>query len=441
MFKNKAFTGHAILFMVLGVFFMFFYSGLQNDHLNVLTPYLQQHYGWDDLKITNPVTAAAIATIILYLMVGAAFVKFGVKVILVPCIVVLAFGCLGIALAGDNYVIYSVSVFLVRALVVPLQMGSFMLCANWFIKYRGRVMGVITAGSPFFSIIGIGVMTSLVNSIGLGVYGLIAGILAVLALVTAMGMKDTPEEMGLNPDGADHHPYSEEDDTGETITLKQLLSEARAWQLIISYGIMQFVIVAMMAYMAVRYISLSSPENVPNLFVSDALKWLALGAGVGIPMSYILGWVDDKLGSIKASLLLNVLFFFAVIPLAVMPVGGDTLLMAIWAFGVACMVGGVPTMHPCITSYVYGRKHYMEANKWIMTIQAIPMAFALTFMGAFNQAGQLTVAYYVLLGLLVISFITILTMRNIRDANEEDRDYARSLVGSASVTNNVAEPG
>ncbi|MCA8889788.1 MAG: hypothetical protein KDA46_13215, partial [Parvularculaceae bacterium] len=162
-------------------------------------------------------------------------------------------------------------------------------------------------------------------------------------------------------------------------------------------------------------------------FVSDALKYLALGAGGGIPMSFVLGWIDDKYGSITASIVLNLLFFFAVIPLAIMPVGGDPLLMLVWAFGVACMVGGVPTMHPCITSYVYGRKHYMEANKWIMTVQAIPMAFALPFMGLFNQAGHLTQAYYVLAGLLVVSLITIITMRKIPDANIQDRAYGRRL--------------
>lgn len=426
MFQNKRFLLHTFVLVLLGAFFLFFYVGLQNDHLNVLTPYLQATYGWNDLAITNPVTIAAVAAIALYLLVGAAFVKYGVRKILVPSILLLAAGCLGIAFAGNNYSLYALSVFTVRALVVPLLLGAFMLCANWFIKYRGRVLGIVTAGGPIFSVVGIASMTWLANDAGLGlhVYTIIAAILILLALITALGIKDTPEEMGLHPDGADHPPQSEADDAGEPITVGQLLRETRAWQLIISYGIMQFVIVAMMAYMAVRYISLSTPEDVPNLFVSKALVWLSLGAASGIPMSYVLGWIDDKLGSIKASLVLNMLFFFAVVPLALMPQGGNVALMAIWAFGVACMTGGVPTMHPCITSYVYGRKHFMEANKWIMTIQAIPMAFALVFMGAFNEAGRLTDAYYVLIGLLVISFITILTMRNIPDANMEDRDYA-----------------
>ena len=426
MFNDRKFAGQALLLMLLGVFLMFFYAGLQTDHLNVLTPYLQATYGWDDLAITNPVTAAAIVSIVLYLVAGAAYVKYGVRKILVPSILLLALGCLGIALAGENYAIYAVSLFVVRALVVPLLLGAFLLAANWFIKYRGRVLGVVTAGAPLFSIIGIAAMNWLANDVGLGlnVYAVIAAILVAMVLVAAFGIKDTPEESGLFPDGADHRPLSEEQDAGEPITVRQLLGEVRAWQLIVSYGILQFVIVAMMAYMAVRYISLSTPENVPNLFVSEALIWLSVGAASGIPMSYVIGWIDDKLGSIKASLVLNILFFFAVVPLAVMPVGGSEVLMVVWAFGVACMTGGVPTMHPCITTYVYGRKHFMAANKWIMTIQAIPMAFAVAFMAAFNDAGMLTNAYYVLIGLLVVSFVTILTMRRIPDANAQDRDYA-----------------
>ncbi len=424
MLKNKKYAGYAMMLMLLGVLYMFFYSGLQNDHINILTPYLAQTYGWDDLKITNPVTVGAIVVILLYLVIGALFVKFGVKKVLVPSIMLLALGCFGIALAKDNYTIYFISLFIVRTMVVPLQMGGFMLAANWFIKYRGRALGVITAGSPLFSIFGIGALTAIANSVGLTTaYMIIAGVVVLMGLMTAFLIKDTPEEAGLYPDGAEHSPNSEANDTSVTITVKELLSESRAWKLIISYGILQFVIVAMMAYMAIRFITLGTPEDVPNLFVSRALFWLSVGAAAGIPMSYVLGWIDDKLGSIKASLVLIVLYFFAVIPLAIMPVGGSAPLMAVWAFGVACMTGGMPTMHPCVTSYVYGRKKYMAANKWIMMIQAIPMAFAIAFMGFFNQMGQLTNAYYVLMGLLVVAFITVLTMRNIPDANKEDREY------------------
>lgn len=426
MFKNKKFLRYALIFNIIGILYNFFYSGLQNDHLNILTPFLQSTYGWDDLTITNPVTIGAIVTIIVYLIIGSAFVKYGARKILVLSILVLALGCVGISFADKSYMVYAIGIFIVRVMVVPLQMGGFMLAANWFIKYRGRVLGIITAGSPLMSVIGIGLLTSLVGSFGLNTYMMIAAALVVMAIITAFGLKDRPEDVGLYPDGANKAPASEAEELEETVTLKSLLTDSRAWKLIISYGILQFVIMCMMSYMAVRYISLSTPEDIPNLFVSKGLFWLSIGAASGIPMSYVLGWIDDKLGSIKASIVLNLLFLLAVVPLAIMPQGGNDVLMAVWAFGVACMTGGLPTMHPCVTSYVYGRKKYMAANKWIMTIQAIPMAFGLTFMGAFNQAGMLTTAYYILIGLLAISFVTILSMRNIPDANAADRDYTKA---------------
>ena len=67
MFNDKKFLGHTIFLLFVGLFLMFFYVGLQNDHVNILIPYLQANYGWTDLSITNPVTVAAFVGIALYL--------------------------------------------------------------------------------------------------------------------------------------------------------------------------------------------------------------------------------------------------------------------------------------------------------------------------------------------------------------------------------------
>ena len=426
---TRHFLFRAGILLVVGLFLMFFYVGLQIDHLNVLTPFLQDNLDWSDLEITNPVTVGALAGIPLYFVAGAAFDRFGLRKVLIPAMAILALACLGMASFDGNYAVFAVSLFTVRLMVIPLLLGTFLMCGNWFIAYRGRVLGIVTAGGPLFSVAGIASMNHLANNLGLGlgVYAVVAVILVALMLLTALGLRDTPEALGLYPDGRDHKPRSETANDETAISIGQLLRDRRAWQLIISYGILQFVIVAMMAYMAVRFISLGTPEDVPNLFVSKALGWLSIGAAAGIPMSFVLGWIDDRAGSINASLVLNALFFCAVVPLALMPEGGHGGLMALWAFGVACMTGGVPTMHPSIASYVYGRKQFMAANKWIMMIQAIPMAFAVAFMAAFNRAGQLTAAYYVLIGLLIISFATLLTMRSIPDANAADREYGERV--------------
>jgi len=428
MFKNKKFAGKAIIFCILGVVMMFFYSGFQNDHLNILRPVALEVFGFNETSADMPVTIAGFAVVVFYLVCGIAFIKIGVRKILVPSTVVLGIFTiiLGFSTQAGNLALYNISLFFVRLLVVPLQMGGFMLCANWFIKYRGRVMGIITAGSPLFSIIGVSILTWVYSSLGaINMAYMVFGIIIIaLGILIWTLLRDKPEDIGLYPDGADHAPVSEAGAMEEEdVSLKEILTSKVAWQLIISYGLMQFVINAMMGYMVARYMALSADAANPMALWLEAVVFLSVGAALGIPMSYVLGWIDDKLGTIKASLVLNLLFFIAVIPLAIMPVGGNKLLMSVWAFGVACMTGGVPTMHPCSVSYVYGRKKYQGANKWIMTIQAIIMAFALYYMGFFFERNMSDMAYYGLLIMLVISLITILTMWNIPDANAADRDY------------------
>jgi len=430
MLKNKKFAVRAIAFSIIGVVMMFFYSGFQNDHLNILRPIALDVFGFNETAADMPVTIAGFAVVVFYLICGIAFIKVGVRKVLVPSTVILGISTivLGFSTQAGNLMLYNVSLFLVRLLVVPLQMGGFMLCANWFIKYRGRVMGIITAGSPLFSIVGVSILTWVYTSIGaINVAYMIFGLVIIaLAIVIFVMLRDKPEDIGLYPDGADKPPLSESAaEEEEDISLKEILTSKAAWQLIISYGIMQFVINAMMGYMVARYMMLSANADNPMELWLQAVVYLSVGAALGIPMSYVLGWIDDKLGTIKASLVLNLLFFVAVIPLAIMPVGGNKVLMGVWAFGVACMTGGVPTMHPCSVSYVYGRKRYQGANKWIMTIQAIIMAFALYYMGYFFERGMADWAYYGMLIMLVISLIVILTMWKIPDANAADRDYKK----------------
>ena len=429
MLKNKKFAVRALVFCVLGVIMMFFYSGFQNDHLNILRPIALDVFGFSETAADMPVTIAGFAVVVFYLVCGIAFIKVGVRKILVPSTIALGIftAVLGFSTQAGNLALYNISLFFVRLLVVPLQMGGFMLCANWFIKYRGRVMGIITAGSPLFSIVGISILTWVYTTIGaIDIAYMIFGIVIILlGILIFVSLRDKPEELGLYPDGADHAPLSEAGEENEDVSLKEIITSKVGWQLIISYGIMQFVINGMMGYMVARYITLSAAADNPMALWMEAVVFLSVGAALGIPMSYVLGWIDDKLGTIKASLVLNILFFIAVIPLAIMPVGGSKLLMGVWAFGVACMTGGVPTMHPCSVSYVYGRKKYQGANKWIMTIQAIIMAFALYYMGFFFERNMAQWAYYGLIVLLVISLITILTMWNIPDANAADRDYGK----------------
>ncbi len=432
--KSHKFAGYGVLLAILGIIFMFFYSGLQNDQINIIQAFItEEGGGWSATLTQLPMTVGNFVCIALTFLYGTFFVKFGVKKPLVIIMIITALGTLGIVasngldcnggVANGSYPLFFISLFIVRCGCMVLQMAGFQLVASWFIKSRGQMLGIITLGSPLFSIVGTAGITSIIAKNFNGDYRIfyvgVAIIVAVIAVVVAIFVKNTPEDVGLYPDGASEPPKSEAGEAS-TLTVKQVLSEGRAWLLIISFGAFQFIINACMGSMAVRYISLGGPD----VWMS-ALKWLAMGAALGIPMSYIFGLLDDKIGSVKASIILGLCELIPVIALMVQPMGGSVPAMIIWGFGVACMTGGVPTMHPSITSYVYGRRDYQAANRVIMAIQLIPSAFAAMMMVTLISMGKANLAYGILIAVIIVGLIATFAMLKIRDANLEDRSYGK----------------
>lgn len=68
MLKNKKFAGFTVAFSIIAILMMFFYSGLQNDHLNVLSVVLANNYGWSSTQIYLGNNIGSYIAIILYLL-------------------------------------------------------------------------------------------------------------------------------------------------------------------------------------------------------------------------------------------------------------------------------------------------------------------------------------------------------------------------------------
>jgi MFS family permease len=457
MLKNKKFARYAIAFLILGVLFNFMYSGLQNDQINII----QGFSGWSDTATMMPLTVGNFVCIVLTFVYGTLFIKFGVRKTLIPCIAVCALGCCGVALADGlainggvgNYGLYFVSLFLVRCGCMCFQMSGFQLAASWFIKYRGSALGFITLGSPLFSVIGTSGMTTLISNVWKGdyrpfYYG-IAVLLVIIAVLVGTLLKDTPEQAGLYPDGSDTAPKSEAVEDEVHLTVGQVLSMKKSWLLIFNFGIFQYIINACMAsmvswftYLCVHYVDQVQTGIMAGqfegmgglagagamaLFVGQATKWLSLGAILGIPVSFLFGVIDDRLGTPIACVLLGVVEFLPVIGLmsqekAVAATGSCNVgMLILWGIGVAGMTGGVPTMHPASMSYVFGRREYQSANRVIMAIQLIPSAVAATITMAMINADKGQLAWTLLLVAIVVGIIFTIPMFKMKDANAEDR--------------------
>lgn len=468
--KNKKFARYAAAFCALGIIFMFMYSGLQNDQINII----QSFSAWQNVDTQIPLTVGNFVCILLTFIYGTCFIKFGVRKTLIPCIVIAALGCIGLTAANGlacanealtvsghaandplvvgSYGLFWISLFAIRCCCMCLQMAGFQLASSWFVRYRGRVLGIISLGSPLFSVLCTSVMTSFISRHLGGDYRPfyigIAAVLVIVAVLTALLLRDRPEDVGLFPDGADHPPVSESTEE-QPLTVRQVLGMKKSWLMICNYGAYQFIVITCMASLAAwfTYLCVTNSEVVAAgplgglfaelgglkgtgasaLFIGQAAKWLSVGAVLGIPMSFVFGLINDKLGTPAASLILGITELCTVIGLmaqhsAVADTGSCSIPMLIlWGFGVGCMTGGTPALHPASINFAFGRKSYQSANRVIMAIQLIPSAFGAAVMIALIDAGKGVLGYWILLAIVLFGIATTIPMFAMKDANAEDR--------------------
>ena len=123
--KDKRFLGYAILLCILGIVFMFMYSGLQNDQINIIQTFITEDGGgWSASATQLPMTVGNFVCIALTFLYGTLFIKFGVKKPLMIIILITAVGILGIVAANGldcnggaasgNYGLFFISLFVVR---------------------------------------------------------------------------------------------------------------------------------------------------------------------------------------------------------------------------------------------------------------------------------------------------------------------------------------
>ena len=124
--------------------------------------------------------------------------------------------------------------------------------AKWFVIRRGRAMAIAVAGAPLGTVFGIFIAQALIQGVGWRgawlVFGL--GLWAVMVPLFALFMRRTPEDMGLNPDGASAEPIRQRALEGAggapprvevDWPLRKVLRAPVMWMLVLAFAMNQFV--------------------------------------------------------------------------------------------------------------------------------------------------------------------------------------------------------
>ena len=401
--NNPKFKKNAIMLLVLGFLSYYLFCVITGEQINLLTTTLIAETGWTITAVTNTLTYGSLVAVVMIFVINTLFMKFDSKFLMVGTTLLVA---IGIAVMGFSSVTLSMATFViawfvVRVVIVILQHGTNLMCTNWWGKNRGKALGLVTIGAPVASATFVAITTAGQN-VGMkfaDLYYVFAIVIAVIGVLMAIFYKDNPEKHGLYPDGDLTPPPASAREEQSSMSVKEVLERGDSWLVIISFGILYFGITCITAY----FVTVMLTKGVP---ASTYLPALSIGAIIGIPVSFLLGVIDDKWGTPVASIVMGLFYIVGFLGMALTNGSSvGTIIMA--TVGYAAITGGCPNLNPSINTYVFGRKNYLAASRIIMALQGVIAAFANSYMGAFLNAGKVSAAYYVLCIAVVVAMILL----------------------------------
>ena len=284
-------------------------------------------------------------------------------------------GCIGYFLLGlaPNILILFL-IFLGPISLVMLNVAfnaSSGIINNWFDRYKSTAFSLMQGGSGLGSLIIITVLAYSIDSWGWRTASGIAGLLVLaIGLPTAYASRNTPEELGLQPDGTNKSVSGSQElpirkAKGYLIVLEgmdsmQAMKTIRFWMLAISSTIFGGAI----ATLGIHFVPIMVWKGLTEVQGAMMLTFLALGSAFTV---IFVGTLADRYGRL---LIASIACIFLGIAIFILRLGGTGI--SLWI--AVAVLSASSCLYPLTWSIVgelFGRKSYSTIRGYMMAVQSI----------------------------------------------------------------------
>ncbi len=298
------------------------------------------------------------------------------------------------------------------------------LVSNWFCHYRGRAFGLANAGTSLSGAILPFVSLVLIRYFDVSTAYLALGLATcALAPLAWFLVRDTPQIMGLHPDGRRHEPRRSLLLAAD-VSFFHLLRLPHAWFLGLAFGLALMAGSSVMSQMKPRFADLGL-DAYPAMLLACAAAFLAALA------KYAWGWVCDRFTPLFAARLV-MLCSVASLTLGFLPASIWTMTAFGLSFG-GC-IGGLWAILPTVVSYYFGGGNFLPSYKFI-SIFIILRSVGFPIMGlSHDLTGSYAAADAVLGVSLLVSLGLLLLLRECEAAESAARRHATAHAAEAART-------
>lgn len=307
--RSKIFYGWWI---VCGVFFVAAVAPTGRYILSALFPFIQGETGWSRQVLGIAFSIHFWVYGFMAVLAGRMVDSLGGKITIFIGGALLFVGLALLSLANQVWHIYLVFGGILSAgLSMTFFVPDLTLIRKWFTKRSGMATGFVTVGISLGLALIIPTITHLSAHFGWRRVCLTSGISigAVIILVSFFVLKNTPESMGLMPDGEKNEdmPGTKRNETKELSpntnhkewTVSSSIRSFNFWNLFIAYSVMGIALQGLMAHIFMWGVDLGlSPSKSGIIMIALAIP--------SIPLRIIGGWLGDRFGKQKVLVWFNI---------------------------------------------------------------------------------------------------------------------------------------
>ena len=398
------------LMIVISGLCYFFFAATVNDGLNVIVGNFAGEHGLDYSSVLASATPAAWFGILGVVFWTAVIQKLGSRKV----------GTIALVLGGISYGLYGIvssvtGFFIVTALVNFMAYGfcntaAQVMIAHWFPTRKGLALGWATMGTNLSSAVFIPILLLFVGLRGVnGSFLMVGAIMIVVAVVYALLVRDTPEEYGCTPDNGALTPEEIQANLKEIAeykspwTVRKLLTNKQVWLISLSFGIYILVTVALISQLIPRLTAGGWTQE-------KATGMMTVAAVLGMVGSYVTGWLDQKIGTKRASVLYGIWYLAAVLTCCI-PASDLAMYLSVFFIGIG--IGGIGNLLPSIIGNLFNRHDFARALGIINVISLIIRSFTFSILAfGLERLGGFAGAYAIVAALNVIGIVLCLLIKD-----------------------------
>ena len=323
-------------------------------------------------------------------IMGLLIDKFGGRKVLFAATILVGFGFILLSIANSVLVVGIAYIGFVGLGFMTLAFqGTSVIINIWFNKYKAMAMSILQVGASFGAFVLVPLTAYLIDSIGWRNAAFISGIIIiVLGVPGVLFSRNTPEELGLAPDGVPLPP-SETKQTSTVTELSGLTAmEAARTKVFWTLSFATVFSTAATFTLQIHFVPILVWKGMGPVGAAGLLSALA---AISIPVVILSGALGDRFHRPKVAALLSAVVGLGVLILTI----GES----VWLYWVAIIfISGFQGLFPLVwaaTGEAFGRRAFGTIRGAITAVQVIGTATLPAIAGnIFDNTGSYSFALW-----------------------------------------------